>query len=37
MRIIFWLEDLKGRYHLEGLVVEENIRIDLREVSWEGM
>jgi hypothetical protein len=37
MHTEFWLEDLKGRDHLEGLCVEgeDNIRMDLRERGWE--
>jgi hypothetical protein len=30
MHIVFLLEDLKGRDH-----VEDNIRLDLREIRWE--
>jgi hypothetical protein len=33
----FWLENLKGREHLEGLDVDwvENIRMDVRDIGWE--
>jgi hypothetical protein len=36
MHTIFWLENLKGRDHLEDLYVD-NIRINLRETGWEGV
>jgi hypothetical protein len=32
--MIFWLENLKGRDHTEVLG---NIRMDLREIGWEGV
>jgi hypothetical protein len=28
----FWLANLKGRDHSEDLVVEDNFRVDLREI-----
>jgi hypothetical protein len=33
------LEDLKGRDHLEdlGIEVEDNIRMALRDIGWEGV
>jgi hypothetical protein len=36
---IFWLENLKGRDQLEDLGMDGkiNIRIDLREIWWEGL
>jgi hypothetical protein len=34
---VFWLENLKGRYHLDDLGIDGNIRMDLREVGWEGV
>jgi hypothetical protein len=40
MHTIFWLETLKGIDHLKDLSVdgkEDNIRMDLREVGWEGV
>jgi hypothetical protein len=33
--MIFWLENLKGRNHLEDLGVDGNITMDLREMGWE--
>jgi hypothetical protein len=32
MHKIFWLENLKGRDHLE-----DNIRMDLGKIEWEGV
>jgi hypothetical protein len=32
--ILFWLESLKGRDHSEDLNVDDNIRMDLREMRW---
>jgi hypothetical protein len=39
MHTKFWLENLKGRDHLEDLVVdgEDNIRLDHRDIGWEGV
>jgi hypothetical protein len=36
MQIIFWLENMKVRDHLEDLGIrwEDNIRMDLREIGW---
>jgi hypothetical protein len=35
MQTKFWLEDFKGRDHLEELdVYDLNIRIDLRKIEW---
>jgi hypothetical protein len=35
----FWSENLKGRDHAEDLGVDGriNIRMDLREIGWEGV
>jgi hypothetical protein len=33
---VFLLESLKGRDSLEDLGVDGNIRMDLREIGWEG-
>ena len=33
----FWWGILRERDHLEGLGVEDNIKIDPQEVSWEGL
>jgi hypothetical protein len=35
MRRKFWLENIKGRDHLEDLVVDDNIKMHLREIWWE--
>jgi hypothetical protein len=37
--LIFWLVNLKGRGHVEELTRrwEDNIRMDLREIWWEGV
>jgi hypothetical protein len=37
MHIKFWLENQKGRDHLEDIRADDNIRMDLREIEWEGM
>jgi len=37
MCIVFWFENLKGIDHLEDCRWEGNIRIDLREIRWEGV
>jgi hypothetical protein len=39
MQKILWLEKLNGRDHLEDLSVygEDNIRMDLRQIVWEGV
>jgi hypothetical protein len=36
MNTKLWSENLKGRDHLEdlGAEVEDNIRMDLREIGW---
>jgi hypothetical protein len=36
---IFWLENLTGRDNFEDLGVEgeDNIKMDLREIEWEGV
>jgi hypothetical protein len=37
MYTVFWLENLKGRGPLEVLDLwEDNIRMDVREIVWEG-
>jgi hypothetical protein len=34
----FWLENLKGENHLEDRNIwEDNIRMDLGEIGWEGV
>jgi hypothetical protein len=38
MHIIFWLENLEGRDHLKSRRRwEDNIRMDLREIEWNGV
>jgi hypothetical protein len=39
MYTIFWLENLKGREQLgrPRHTWEDNIRVDLRKIVWEGM
>jgi hypothetical protein len=37
MRTKFWSESLKGRDRSHRLRWEDNIRMDLREVWWEGV
>jgi hypothetical protein len=39
MHTIFLLENLKGRDHFEDLGIrqEDNIRMGLREIGWEGV
>jgi len=39
MRTKCWSENLKGRNHAEDLAHrwEDNIRMDLSEIGWEGM
>jgi hypothetical protein len=39
MHTVFWLENLKGRNHLEYSSIdgEDSIRMDLREMGWEGV
>jgi len=32
-----WSKNLKGRDHSEDLGIDYNIRIDLREIEWEGV
>jgi hypothetical protein len=39
MHSAFWWGNLKERDHLQGLGIswEDNVKMDLKEVGWEGM
>jgi len=37
MHTKFWSDTVKGKEHSEELEWEDNIRMDLREIRWEGM
>jgi hypothetical protein len=34
IRAIFWVEDLQENGNSEDLGIDDNIRIDLREIGW---
>jgi hypothetical protein len=37
MRTEFWSNILKGRDHLEDIYVDYTIKMDLKEMRWEGV
>jgi hypothetical protein len=38
MHTIFWLDNLKGKVHLEDLAIGvKNIRMDPKEIGWVGV